>query len=91
MSTNEPVEQAPTAVIATITGKDLLDRLDSLSTSFRDFTQKLDDVPSHVADLELRMRVQESMPRPYVTWSGLGAVLTLLCVVLAVVAAFLNR
>lgn len=60
--------------IATVSGKDLLDRLDSLSTNFRDFTQKLDDVPTKVADHEIRLRTIEG--RHFVSWPALGVVMT---------------
>ncbi len=82
-------EPQPTAVVATISGKDLLDKFDQLTASVYELGRKLDDVPAHVADLEDRMRQQEA--RRCVTWGQLGAVLTLLIAALTVVAAFLGH
>lgn len=55
----EPQPPQPQTVLATITGKDLLDRLDGLTNAFQDLTRKLDDIPGKVADHEKRIRTLE--------------------------------
>ena len=55
-------DQQPAAVIATITGADLLAKLDSLSASFSDLSRKLDDVPARVHDNESRLREMVGVP-----------------------------
>jgi hypothetical protein len=73
-------EPTPTPVIATVTGKELLDKLDALASAFASLSSKMDNVPARLA------RIEE---KNYVTWAQLGGVLTLLTVALGVVAAFL--
>ena len=46
-------------IVATVTGADLLTRLDALSGNMATMTAKLDDVPRHLADLETRVRLIE--------------------------------
>lgn len=52
-------EPQPVPVVATISGKDLLDKFDSLTASVNQLATKLDDVPSKVADHESRIRALE--------------------------------
>lgn len=58
--------QAP--ALATITGADLLDRLDRLSRDFADMSRKLDDIPRQVHDHESRIRALERR-----LWMAAGA------------------
>jgi hypothetical protein len=83
------VSQPPANIVATISGKDLLDKFDQLTASVNELARKLDDVPAHVADLEDRMRRQEA--RRCVSWGQLGAVLTLLIAAATLVAAFMGH
>lgn len=78
----------PAAVVATISGKDLLDRLDALSTSFTELSRKLDDIPTHVADHEARIRVVEAR-RP-VTWPQMAGVITVLLAIIGTWAAVMQ-
>lgn len=55
--TTPPVGAQP--VIATITGKDLLDQLNSLASNFATMSAKLDDLPATVHDHETRLRTIE--------------------------------
>lgn len=55
-------DQQPTPVIATITGADLLGKLDSLSSSFNELSRKLDDVPARVHENETRIREMVGVP-----------------------------
>jgi hypothetical protein len=80
-------EATPTPVIATVTGKELLDKLDSLTASVTQLTAKLDDIPHTVADHEQRVRKLEG--ERFVTWPQLAGVLSLLMLALTAVAAFL--
>lgn len=64
MTTNPPPVQS---VIATVTGNDLLARLDSISTSVAHLTAKIDDIPLTLHDHEGRIRLLEQW-----RWKGAG-------------------
>jgi hypothetical protein len=57
MTTPAPLAAQP--VIATVTGKDLLDQLNSLAANFATMSAKLDDLPATVHDHENRLRALE--------------------------------
>lgn len=52
-------DQQPTPVIATVTGADLLARLDKLSSDIDGIGRKIDDLPRQVHDHESRIRALE--------------------------------
>lgn len=49
----------PQTIVATVSGGDLLSRLDTLSTKMARIEAKIDDIPVHVRDLENRVRTLE--------------------------------
>jgi len=61
------MSQVPQPIIATVTGNDLLARLDSISTNVAHLTAKLDDIPSTLHDHEGRLRLLEQW-----RWRGAG-------------------
>lgn len=61
-------DQSPTPVIATITGADLLNQLNSLGNKFGEMSAKLDDIPRQVRDHETRIRALERR-----LWMAAGA------------------
>jgi len=64
------------AIVATISGADLLDRLDRLSRDFSDMSRKLDDVPRQVHDHESRLRAVERRLWLASGAAGFGGVVT---------------
>jgi hypothetical protein len=49
----------PQSVLATITGKDLLDKLEALTTAMQAIAVTIDPLPKMVADHETRLRAVE--------------------------------
>jgi hypothetical protein len=76
----------PSSVIAAVTGKDLLERLDSLTREFTHLAAKLDDIPSAVHDHETRLRHLEAAK--VVTWSHAAAAATLFILLMGALAAW---
>lgn len=88
-----PEPTVPDPIIGQIHGSALLRKLDDLTEAVHVVDRKVDPIPGVLSEIKDNLRDHETRIRTleqvrHVSWTHLGAVLTLVLTALAVVAAF---
>lgn len=71
MTAQPPMQQSP--IIATVTGDDLLKRLDSVSEKLGDLIGKVDNIPHKIDSIETVQKDHEGRIRVLESWRWKGA------------------
>lgn len=93
--TTQPIQPTTPAVIATVSGNDLLARLDNVSTGLAKIEAKVDTIPAHIAALEQKAEANRAaiieLQRWRSFWTGVSSLAAFLLtggIVTALITAF---